>query len=338
MFQKILIEKRIISNSIACNIIKHFPEVEVIPIETYDIYFNKIHKPYLQKRESISLFIAEKHGHLVRKAPEAYGLSSDHHYFFIHAYNCIYECEYCYLQGYFNSPDIVLFINHEDILQQMSHTLTTHKSGELVWFHAGEFSDSLSLSHITGEIPLYWDFTSRHSNARLELRTKSSNIRAVLGCSPSSHVFTTFSLAPSRLVRTIEHKTAPLSARINAMKTLLERGYQVGVHLDPIFYSPEVTTEYEEMFHLMGSLFPLNQIAYFSLGTVRYSKNVFAKVEKNYPHSIILQEEMGKGFDGKVRYSRPFRFILLNQIKSSLKAAGVQDHKIYFCMENDPIV
>jgi spore photoproduct lyase len=169
MFKKILIEKSLYNaadakTERAKKIIQFFPKAEVLEIESYENYFNKVFKPYLQKRDNLNLFLAEKKGQLIRKAPPAYGTLNEDHYFFIHAYNCIYECEYCYLQGYFNSPDLVLFLNHEEILQEMTAITQNHKGDTPLWFHAGEFSDSLALSHITQEIPLYWDFFSQHKN------------------------------------------------------------------------------------------------------------------------------------------------------------------------------
>jgi spore photoproduct lyase len=123
-------------------------------IERYDDLWGRSRKPYLHKRDQLNLFLARKEGQLLKLAPDAYGSAGEPHYYFIHAYNCIYECQYCYLQGYFNSPDIVLFINHEEILQEMQATLEKHQ-GQKVWFHAGEFSDSLALTHLTGELDLY---------------------------------------------------------------------------------------------------------------------------------------------------------------------------------------
>ena len=31
-------------------------------------------------------------------------------------------------------------------------------AGKKIWFHAGEFSDSLALSHLTQEVEVYYDF------------------------------------------------------------------------------------------------------------------------------------------------------------------------------------
>ena len=121
-------------------------KINPIFINQIDDYFGRVRKPYLQKRDNLNSFI-ERNVETVKIAPDAYGLSGEPHYYFIHAYNCIYECEYCYLQGYFNSPDIV-FLSITKILLEMKSLIESNKESG-IWFHAGEFSDSRAMSHFT---------------------------------------------------------------------------------------------------------------------------------------------------------------------------------------------
>ena len=245
MFHKIYVEKELTDHPQWEIIKKRFPKSEIEEVTSYSDYFGKFRKPYLQKRTKLNLFVANKKGQLVKEAPEAYGWGNEKHYYYIHAYNCIYECEYCYLQGYFDSPDIVLFLNHEEIYKEMESLVKQNKDS--IWFHAGEFSDSLALSHLTGEISYYYPFFKEHKNAKLELRTKSANIKELLKQEALNNVFTSFSLGGSEQVTQLEHKTAPLGARLKAMKTLTEAGHQVAVHFDPIVYNENYISQYAEL-------------------------------------------------------------------------------------------
>jgi hypothetical protein len=56
-------------------------------------------------------------------------------------------------------------------------------------------------------------------------------------------------------------------------------------------------------------------------------------VKKNYPDSSFLSAEFIKGSDNKVRYTRPVRHWLLQTIKQICLDAGIEDKKIYLCME-----
>ena len=147
MFYKILVEKPILKAPFTQGLLKRLTTLygarplPLIEIEDYRQWWGKAHKPYLQKRDKLNLFIAAKKGAKVKLAPDAYGWGSEPHYYFVQAYNCIYECEYCYLQGYFKSPDLVWFVNHEEIILDMEGVLQAHSQAKVLWFHAGEFSD-----------------------------------------------------------------------------------------------------------------------------------------------------------------------------------------------------
>ncbi|MBC7430208.1 MAG: hypothetical protein H7336_16460, partial [Bacteriovorax sp.] len=111
MFEVIYVENQLINHPRVLEILKKYPNSKVHNIDKVEDVFGRVKKPYLQKRSNLNLFLGEKKGQLVKLAPPAYGLSGEPHYYFVHAYNCIYECNYCYLQGYFHSPDIVLYLN-----------------------------------------------------------------------------------------------------------------------------------------------------------------------------------------------------------------------------------
>ena len=138
MWNEVYVENSIRDHKRVISILQKLKKDPII-IGKYDEIWGRSKKPYLQKRDTLNIFLARKEGQLLKLAPDAYGSAGEPHYYFIHAYNCIYECQYCYLQGYFNTPDIVLFINHEEIISEMEKALQQHKGK--VWFHAGEFSD-----------------------------------------------------------------------------------------------------------------------------------------------------------------------------------------------------
>ena len=332
MFETIYIEKELLSHKTAQNLHQVFPKAELKSIDSYTDIFGAYRKPYLQKRNRLNLFLATKKGKLIKEAPDAYGLKGEAHYYFIHAFNCIYECEYCYLQGYFDSPDIVLFVNHEDILKEMEKTLDSC-ANQNVWFHAGEFSDSLAMSHISGEIEAYHDFFKSHPKAKLELRTKSANTRSLLKLEPLDNRFTSFSLAPEWQTKDIEHKTASLKQRLSAMKKLIQAGHKVAVHFDPVVLHKDYLSHYKLLIEQMSEYFPIEQIEYLSLGVVRYTKEVFKATQEHYPESPIFAGELITSFDGKVRYPKPLRMSVLRNIESILIKSGLQKEKIYLCME-----
>ncbi len=334
MFSRLLIERDIFEGPVSVRLRERFAGVPVKIIENAEDIFNRAKKPYLQKRDNLQLFIAKKRGTMVKEAPDAYGQAGDPHYYYIHAYNCIYECTYCYLQGHFHSPDLVFFVNHEEILAEIEKVITATNEDKRPWFHAGEFSDSLALSHLSGELPLYYELFAKYPRARLELRTKSANIKEILKLSPLKNVTVSFSLTPQRDVKEHDLKTPPLAARLQAMQTLARQSHRLGVHFDPIIYSEDMTVRYQELVDILASDIGWEAIDYLSLGVVRFTKEVYHQVEKNYPESSFHRSELIKSFDNKVRYIKAQRAWMMGQVKEMLIKSGLNENKIYLCMEN----
>lgn len=332
-FSQVFVEKKIEKNPLTHKVLKKLQNPNYTVIDSYEDVFQKKKKPYLHKRTSLQLFLAEKKGELIKKAPPAYGMSDqENHYYFIHSYNCIFECEYCYLQGHFNSPDIVLFLNHQEIITAISKKLAN--TPEKTWFHAGEFSDSLALNHLTQEWSLYFDCFSKYPHGILELRTKSANIAHLLKLKPLKNAMVTFSLSPEKQVQSYDHQTSPLKARIIAMEKLQNHGHPLGVHFDPLIITENFEQEISALFKMMEKHLSLTSISYYSLGVVRFTPEVFRSFQKNYPDSSILSSPLQKSFDGKIRYPYLLRKFLLEKIEEKLcKNYDVDKSKIYWCME-----
>ena len=332
--ETLFVEEKVINDPYAERIIRFFPNVPLRPIDKLERIFDAVKRPHSPEKEGLRIFIGEKKGMLVKRAPVGYGVLRGEHYYYVHAYNCLYACEYCYLQGYFHSPDLVFFVNHEDIIDAMERTLGRCQS-ERVWFHGGEFSDSLALSHITGELPLYWSFFKNHPDAFLEIRTKSSNVKAVKDLEPLRNVVISYSLSPEKDVSLFDKRTPSLRARLQAIRILIERGFQVSIHLDPVIIREGFIEDYEGLIRRIMELIPMDQLAYVSLGVVRFTKKVHREVRRNHPKTALFEEALAM-HQGKIRVSLPRRNHALEQVKKMLIERGVPQKKIYLCMEENP--
>ncbi|MBC7429357.1 MAG: hypothetical protein H7336_12135 [Bacteriovorax sp.] len=337
MFEVIYIEKQLLDHPRVLEILKKYPNSLIQKIDKVEDVFGRVKKPYLQKRTNLNLFLGEKKGQLVKLAPPAYGLSGEPHYYFVHAYNCIYECNYCYLQGYFHSPDIVLYLNHEEIALEIARVAsvyhTLHPKNN-IWFHAGEYSDSLALTSLSGELGHYFKLFRNLPYCNLELRTKSVNIRELLKEEPLQNIITSFSLSPAHRVKSNDLKTPPLKNRLEAIRELNANGFPIGIHFDPIIYDDQFIETYEELADQLLDFISADKIRYISLGVVRFTKEVYQKVQKNYPESDLLAQEFVRSFDNKIRYNRPMRLWMLSKVKQQLIDRGVAPERIYLCMED----
>ena len=332
MFKRIFVEESVKDLHYTQNILANFSKITPEYIDKIENIWGRVKKPYLQKRTNLNLFIGRKEGQLVKEAPDAYGLGHEKHFYFVHAYNCIYECQYCYLQGYFNTPDIVLYVNHDEIIAQMQKIADKYPDA---WFHAGEYSDSMALSHLTNEWPLYWEFFKKNPQAKLELRTKSVNVKVIQDLPPLDNVFVSFTIAGHEEGKLFDYKCPSVKARLKTIEKLANLDFRIGIHFDPIIYSDNCFEHYNEVILELMHILPEKQLGYVSVGVVRFTKPVYKEVEKNYPDSKLLAQDFVKSFDGKVRYNHPMRMWILNKVKQLCIDAGVTENKVYLCMEED---
>lgn len=306
-------------------------------IESYHHYFGRVKKPYLNKRESLDLFLAQKPAPFVKEVFNSYGKPEigERHFYFHYSYNCPYECEYCFLQGYFKSPDLVWFLNYEDIVKEMKELCES--SPDYVWFHAGEYSDSLALSHITKEWDHFIPELAKIPNAKLELRTKSSNIHSLLSGKrgnwmPHDKLFITFSLSPEDQIIAFDHGAPKLQARLKAIAMLLSDGFCVGIHLDPIIFP---ILSYEKLLKNMATFFSIEQISYWSVGILRFPKSSYKELLKNYPQTLLQDLQWTSRDDGKKRISIEQTQSILLSIYDLLISHKIQENKIYKCHEDN---
>ena len=117
------------------------------------------------------------------------------------------------------------------------------------------------------------------------------------------------------------------------MNELNQKGFTLAAHFDPIIYQDNFKTQYEELLNAMDELGLNKALNYLSMGVVRFTKDVYREVERNYPDSPLHSTPMIKSFDNKVRYNHPMRMWMMNTVKELALKYGIQDEAIYFCME-----
>ena len=194
---------------------------------------------------------------------------------------------------------------------------------------------------MSGELNHYFKLFSDLPFCNLELRTKSVNIRELIKEEPLENIITSFSLSPAHRIKNNDLKTPSLKNRLQAIFELQNRGFPIGIHFDPIIYDEDFISSYEELADQLLENISADKIRYISLGVVRFTKEVFQKVQKNYPDSDLLAQEFVRSFDNKIRYNRPMRLWMLSTIKQQLIDRGISPDRIYLCMEDnayDPMV
>ena len=180
MVSTLYVEEAVRDHPRVARILERFPKSEVIRCDQYSEVFNPRAQNFrLQKRDP-ALILARKYTGHVMDAPPAYHIGGGENYYFSHMLNCVYDCRYCFLQGMYRSAHYLLFVNYEDFAEAISNRLPDVASGKQAWFFSGYDCDSLAYDPVTGFTEYFLPFFTRFQQAYLELRTKSTQIRALL--------------------------------------------------------------------------------------------------------------------------------------------------------------
>lgn len=252
---------------------------------------------------------ANKKGEFLRKTPEDYTPEGTYGYSVLNAYNCLYDCSYCFLKGYFKSFNPVIFLNYEDYFDAVCDVLSKDRSRPL-YFYAGTFSDSLSMAHFSDfNLKLAEFFGKLDDDVYLELRTKSDNIKELLSMEAYKNIIIAFSLNPQEVIDRYEHLSPSLQKRMEAIQRLDEKGFQIGIRIDPVF------VEYAKRYSCLAeNIKKIRNLHSVEIGFLRFDKKDYAEVLKNNPY--ILRNLVYS--EGMYRYPKERRTEVLNLFKKTL--------------------
>ena len=121
----------------------------------------------------------------------------------------------------------------------------------------GELADSLAFDSIYRDQPRPGRIFRRAAKiCTLELKTKTDEIENLLSIDPRGRMLVSWTLSPDAVYRSSEHRTASPSARIAAARAVLDAGYRVAFHLDPMIAYPEAERDYLRLIDELLDIIP----------------------------------------------------------------------------------
>jgi spore photoproduct lyase len=299
----IYVEEEILNHPRTLQIQSRFPDAEVVPCTRYGEIFNRRAQHFRLQKRLPSLILARKHRNFVQEAPEGYGIEGARNFLFSHMHNCIYDCRYCFLQGMHRSAHYVVFINYEDFQWALEERIRAREK-ETAWFFSGYECDSLALEPVTRFAASFVPFFARFPQARLELRTKSTQIKSLLDMEAVPNVVVAFSFTPEEVQAAMEHLTPSVDRRIRAMERLQERGWRLGLRFDPLIYNEDYRRQYRHLYEQVFGAVRLESLHSVSLGPFRLPADFFRTMLRLYPEEPLFAAPLDEENGGPVAYRR----------------------------------
>lgn len=299
-------------------------DVEDVPLKGYDS---------LVKGQV--LVVARNPGSFVRLfRPQS--SKQDRHFFIAHANGCPFDCQYCFLQAYFPHGAPVIFANRQDLLEELEHHLCEQERFGPATYHAGELSDALVLEPLSGFAQQALEVFRGHPGATLELRTKCAGIESFLPADPPRNVICSWTLTPEDAWRLYELRTPSPLQRLSSARACQDKGYRVGIRLDPALRYPGWERGYAELIAAIFDKLDPKGIESFVIGGFRYLPGLALRIRERFPESSLLLEEFVQGRDGKYRYFKPLRMSLYRSILAEIRRHGPAV-RVRMSMETEPV-
>ena len=248
------------------------------------------------------------------------------------ASNCPMDCSYCFLQEYLaDNPAFQVYANFTDSFDELDR-LIANARGRSFRVGTGELADSLAFDSLTSISRELVDFFAARENLTLELKTKTDEIENLLAVDPRGRVIVSWTLSPDAVYRRSEHLTAAPAARIAAARAVLDAGYRVAFHFDPLIAYPGAERDYLRLIDELLDTVPPQQISFISMGGLRMTPRLRGAARSRFPADPMLCGEDVLASDGRFRTFTPLRLSLYRTLADRFRKAGAEI-PAYLCME-----
>lgn len=251
-------------------------------------------------------------------------------------FGCRFECEYCFLQQYQNLHAVLLPANVEEFLAKIDGASFNKGPFDRPRIGSGEFTDSLVFDDLTRYSQKIVPFFRARPHLQFEFKTKSVNVGGLLQAGGCENVVVSWSVNSAKITDYAEHFTPRLSARLEAACQVARAGYRLGFHFDPVVIYDGYQPDYARTVQEMADVLPNDKVAWISVGTLRFSRELKKMVENRFPDNTILDGEFLLDFDGKMRYGDGQRVEAYRFLVPLLRKAFPKAY-VYLCMEDPQI-
>lgn len=331
-FQHIYVEREVLTHPVTEAILSRLPNASVLPVEHYKDIFNRGKQDLSMQETEPSLILAKNSGTLFYPgAPVCQSFGEEHFMYTSCVMNCLYDCDYCYLQGMYPGRNVVVFVNLEDYFTELDRLLAKHP----VYLCCSYDSDLTALNGLLPHAKAFCDYAAAHSDLRLELRTKSAALPFIKTLPAAQNIVMAFTLSPDEIIRRYEHHTPSLQARLRTAKEVAARGFSLRLCFDPILDVPNASELYSTLVDVVFSVLSPEEITDISLGVFRLSKEYLKQLKKAKPYCSISHYPY-ELTDGVCHY-RPARCEeLISVVRSALCRYGITEEKLFLWTPEEP--
>ncbi len=245
--------------------------------------------------------------------------------------NCPFGCSYCTIQTFYEGT-----VEFQPGLKEKLREIELDPDR---FYHigTGQSSDSLALGNRNGLLDDLMAFAADHPNILLEFKTKSNTVEYFLTHDDlPGNIVCSWSLNTQPVITNEEHFTASLENRLDAARTVADRGIPVAFHFHPLVHYRGWKTDYPDIAREIMARFTQDEILFITFGSVTLIKPVIRKIREQGRPTKILQMDMAPDPHGKLTISDELKISLFHSVYSAF-APWHKTVFFYLCMEKSSV-
>lgn len=284
-FSHIYLEEEAAELPGARRVLERFPRARVVPVGAYSEVFNRSNQEWRLQKRSLKLVLARRReDFLYRCSDIAPSFGNPEFYYNTLMMNCLYDCDYCYLQGMYPSANVVMFLNTEDYFQATAEQVRQAP----LYLCLSYDTDLLAFEAVYPYVREWVSFARSQPDLLTEVRTKSANYRLIRDLTPASNVILAWTLSPDAVSRRFEPRTPPLSARLASLQAALEDGWPVRLCFDPLLRVPGWEEVYGAFLDQVAAAVDLESVRDASVGVFRMNRDYLKRIRRQRADSAVI--------------------------------------------------
>ncbi len=272
----IYVEERAYAYPLTQSLLRRFKRSTVVPIKHYKDVFNRSAQSFRAQKQSQALILS------VKEAPYAYpgaepceSFGHERFYYTTQMMNCLYDCDYCYLQGLYPCAHLVVFVNTQDFYREALLKAQDRPACFCISYE----SDLLALEKLTHFAAGWHALAAEHEELCVEVRTRSDGFRHIAHLEPHSRMLLAWSLSPSQAATRYEHRAPSLERRLTAVSEAVACGWSVRLCFEPIMMLRDFNRVYAEFIdHVFERIAP-SAVTDAVVDTFRMNRQCFSRID-----------------------------------------------------------
>lgn len=291
-FSHIYIERNAMDYPLAQIALSKFPKAKIVEIEHYKDIFNRPKQHFQIQKSSMKLILAKKTAPFLYPASEMIQEYETPNVFYTTPIlNCLYNCDYCFLQGMYPSGNLVIFVNENDFFKSIQEKLKNLENPlKPLVIPISYNTDLMAMENIIPITSNWIKFVRELDNLKIEIRTKSALFSSIENISPPKNVILSWTLSPLEICEKYERTAPPVHRRINSMKSAIEKGWLVRLCIDPVLLIDRWEDKYNRFITDLFREIDGKKLVDITLGVFRMNKDYFNRIRKRESRSDIYYD------------------------------------------------